>query len=218
MLPIKLFFRQKCSWELVYYYFNKWSKDGSWERLWTIILSKYKSLLDLSSIQLDGTHTPSKRGGASVAYQGRKKCKTSNMLIITDSQGIPLACSDPIAGNHHDSYELNQHFEQMLSSIRKVSIPTEWLFLNADAGFDTKGFRACCFKNDIIDNIDFNKRNGLDRESIFDQLLYKNRFVIERTNAWLDAFKAVLVRFETKNETWKALNLIAFIVILLRLL
>lgn len=59
-------------------------------------MKKYKHLLDLSSIQLDGTHTPAKRGGKSVAYQGRKKSKTTNPLIITDSQGIPLACSHPI--------------------------------------------------------------------------------------------------------------------------
>ena len=60
----------------------------------------------MSSIQLDGTHTPTKRGGQGVGYQGRKKCKTSNMLIITDSQGIPLACSEPISGNHNDAYNL----------------------------------------------------------------------------------------------------------------
>jgi transposase len=217
-LPVSSFFRKKYSWQSVYYYFRKWINDGSWERLWILLLANHKCLLDLSSIQLDGSHTPSKRGGHSVAYQGRKKCKTTNMLFLTDSQGIPLSCSDPIAGNHHDSYELNHHFGQMLLTIEKASIPTNWLFLNADAGFDTNDFREFCFSNDIIDNIDFNKRNGSDRDSLFDELLYKDRFVVERTNAWLDAFKAILIRFETKKETWKALHHIAFMVILLRLL
>ncbi len=50
----------------------------------------------------------------------------------------------------------------------------------------------------------------------FDSLLYKCRFVVERTNAWLDAFKTILVRFETNEIHWKALNLLAFCVILLR--
>jgi len=71
-------------------------------------------------------------------------------------------------------------------------------------------------KNDIIDNIDINKRNGSDKEYLFDELLYKCRFVIERFNIWLDAFKAILVRFETNKVHWKALNILAFIVILLR--
>ena len=198
-LPVEKFFRRKYSWQSVYYYFRKWSNYGSWERLWQILLYSHKSLLDLSSIQLDGTHTPSKRGGVSVAYQARKRCKTTNMLMITDCQGIPLACSEPIAGNHHDSHNLNHHFDSMLIDMEKAEIPTKWLFLNADSGFDTNDFRKLCFQKDITSNIDFNKRNGQLKDCLFDELLYKNRFVIERTNAWMDAFKALLVRFETKK-------------------
>lgn len=92
------------------------------------------------------------------------------------------------------------------------------MFLNADAGFDTSDFRSYCYANDIFDNIDQNKRNGnsIEAYTVFDELLYKTRFVIERTNAWLDAFKAILIRFETKNSHWKSLLLLAFTVILLR--
>ncbi|MCP4179818.1 MAG: transposase, partial [bacterium] len=98
-LPMKEFFRERYSCQSVYYHFQKWCNDGSWNRIWQQILKNNKHLLDLSSIQLDGTHTPAKRGGESVAYQVRKKQKTTNTLIITDNQGIPLACSEPISGN-----------------------------------------------------------------------------------------------------------------------
>jgi len=182
-LPMKQFFRRSYRWQSVYYHFQKWSKDGSWEEVWRVILHKYKHLLDLSSIQLDGTHTPSKRGGSAVGYQGRKKCKTSNILIITDNRGIPLTCSEPVSGNHNDAYHLVDTVNKMLENIRSSSINTV---------------------------------GGYEHECIFDELLYKQRFVIERTNAWLDAFKAILVRFETNQIHWKALNLLAFTVILLR--
>ncbi len=215
-LPMKQFFRGKYRWQSVYYHFQKWSKDGSWEKVWRSVLKKHKGLLDMSSIQLDGTHTPSKRGGQEVGYQGRKKGKTSNMLILTDNQGIPLACSEAISGNHNDAYGLEQNVGKMLDSVRSCGIRTGWLFLNADAGFDTEGFRLFCYKNDIIGNIDKNKRNGNKSKHFFDGLLYKHRFVVERTNAWLDAFKAILIRFETNKIHWKALNLLAFCVILLR--
>ena len=215
-LPMKQFFRTKYGWASVYHHFQKWSKDGSWENIWKILLGKYKRLLDMSSIQLDGTHTPTKRGGEAVGYQGRKKCKTSNMLIITDNQGIPLSCSNPIAGNHNDAYELVKTVDKMILNIQESNILTEGLFLNADAGFDTTEFRSYCFENDIIDNIDQNKRNGNQGDHLFDSVLYKCRFVVERTNAWLDAFKALLVRFETNEIHWKALNLLAFCIILLR--
>jgi transposase len=215
-LPMKEFFRVSYRWQSVYYHFQKWSKDGSWEFMWEQLLDKHKVLLDLSSIQLDGTHTPTKRGGQAVNYQGRKKCKTSNMLIITDSNGIPLTCGEPVAGNHNDAYKLEQTVAQMLKNIKQSNISTDGLFLNADAGFDTNDFREFCIANEIIPNIDVNKRNGGEKEYLFDDLLYKCRFVVERTNAWMDAFKAILVRFETNKIHWKSLNILAFIVILLR--
>jgi len=216
LLPMKQFFRVKYQWQSVYHHHQKWCKDGSWERVWRYILNKYKHLLDMSSIQLDGTHTPVKRGGQAVAYQGRKKSKTSNMLILTDSRGMPLACSDPVEGNHNDAFDLVPTVEKMISNIQSCEIATDGLFLNADAGFDLKDFRVFCYQQEIVDNIDQNRRNGDMEEHLFDELLYKCRFVVERTNAWLDAFKAVLIRFETNAVHWKALNLIAFSVILLR--
>ena len=215
-LPIKQFFRKKYHWQSVYYHFQKWSKDGSLERVWQSILKKHKHYLDLSSIQLDGTHTPVKRGGDAVGYQGRKKCSTSNLLIVADNQGIPLTCSEPVSGNHNDAFNLVNTVDKMFTNIRNAQIRTDGLFLNADAGFDIIEFRQYCKLNEIIDNIAINKRNGCESENIFDETLYKGRFVIERTNAWLDAFKALLIRFETNKVHWKALHLLAFCVILLR--
>jgi transposase len=215
-LPIKAFFNTSYKWQSVYYHFQKWSHDGSWEYMWQSLLCKYKHLLDMSSIQLDGTHTPSKRGGEEVGYQGRRKTKTSNLLIITDSKGIPVACSLPLSGQHHDSYNLLEEFSSMLKNIQTSQIATDGLFLNADSAFDNIDFRNLCKKYEIFDNIDYNRRNGSECDSIFDELLYKQRFVIERTNAWIDAFKALLVRFEKKSKHWLSLNIIAFAVILLR--
>ena len=44
-------------------------------------------------------------------------------------------------------------------------------------------FRSYYFENDILDNIDQNKRNGNPDGHIFNNLLYKCRSVMERTNA-----------------------------------
>jgi transposase len=51
---------------------------------------------------------------------------------------------------------------------------------------------------------------------IFDALLYPSRTVIERANAWIDDFKALLVRFERRARNWEALHYIAFLVIFSR--
>ena len=76
-LPIKQYLSEEYKWNSVYHHFNKWSKDGSWRRLWLHHLRTKKHLLDLSSAQLDGTHTRCKRGGEASDYQTRK---ASNFL------------------------------------------------------------------------------------------------------------------------------------------
>ncbi len=58
-----------------------------------------------------------------------------------------------------------------MSDIKLSDIRTDGLFLNADAGFDTTGFREYCYRNEIIDNIDQNKRNVAKMEQFFDDLL-----------------------------------------------
>jgi transposase len=87
-LPVKQFFKTTIlSWNTVFYYFNKWSKQGCWRKIWIAILSSNLKYLDLSSIQFDGSHTPSKNGGDAVGYQGRKACNTTNSLFMADNQG-----------------------------------------------------------------------------------------------------------------------------------
>jgi len=76
-----------------------------------------------------------------------------------------------------------------------------------------------CFVKGITANIDSNKRNSknTDNQSLVDDRLYKERFSVERTNAWIDAFKALLVRFETKTQTWMSRHHLAFLLILIRI-
>ena len=219
-LPIKeLFGRHTISWKTVFYYFSKWSKDGSWYRLWIALLELNKRLLNMSSVQLDGSHTPVKRGGTAVAYQGRKKSKTTNMLFLTDRQGIPLACSDPVAGNHNDLFEIEKTVSKIVGTLIDALIAVEGLFMNADAGFDSKKLRVLCDQLEIFPNIDLNKRNTKDPDQndyLFDPQLYKERFVVERTNAWLDGFKNLILRYETNDKHWLGLHYLAFSIILLR--
>lgn len=218
-LPIAQFgSRILMTWQSVYYHFNKWSKDGSWKKLWTNLLRKYKSFLDMSSVQLDGSHTPAKRGGEAVDYQKRKSCKTTNMLFLTDKSGLPLAISDPVSGNHHDLFDIEKQLSKIVADIEAATISCNGLFLNADAGFDAVSLREFFESLFIIANIDINKRNSknTDYDYLLDEELYKERFSVERTNAWIDAFKAILVRFETLKRNFKSLHYLAFSLILLR--
>jgi transposase len=218
-LPVKAFLDSGAiTWNGVYYHYSKWVKDGSFQKAWTAILKAHKALLDLSSMQLDGSHTPAKGGGENMGYQGRKAAKTTNALFFVDKHGQPVAMATPQGGNHHDLYEIKTLFEQMCQLLEDAAITVKGVFLNADAGFDAQELRTLCMDRGIEANIMDNPRNSTLSETYqhFDEQLYKERFVIERTNAWLDSFKALLIRFEKNIDSWMALHFIAFTVLLLR--
>jgi transposase len=220
MLPLQQFFTtETLSWQGVYYHFREWVKDGSWTKVWIGILSAHKDKLDLSSVQLDGSHTLCRQGGEAVGYQGRKKANTTNVLFLADNQGQMLACASPQAGQHHDLFDIQTLFEELCGMLTKAGIDMKGLFLNADAGFDSQELRKLCKQKQIEANIAFNPRKGAtDSEEYvyFDEVLYKCRTVIEHANAWIDSFKALLIRFEKKTTTWLALLLLAFSVRFLR--
>ncbi len=222
-LPTKEFFRGTIlSWNSVYYHFQKWNRAGCWRKVFINLLKENRQYLDLSSLSLDGSHTPAKNGGESVAYQGRKSCKTTNALFLTDNQGIVLSMSTPQAGNHHDLHEISSLFKELCDMLNEAGIRLDGLFLNADGGFDSKELKEACCGEGVIANIKPNARNKREETlpvigtTVFDEELYKGRYVIERSNAWIDGFKALLIRFEFLAQNWICLHFMAFSVILLR--
>lgn len=55
-----------------------------------------------------------------------------------------------------------------------------------------------------------------DDETPFGPEVYRCCLVIERLNAWLDGFKALLVRYETSLRSGLPLHWLAFTVLLVR--
>jgi transposase len=208
LLPCKsLISSNKIKYGAIYHHYRKWAKDGSWQRVWHRLLQHHKPLLDLSIAALDGTHTPVKQGGQQVGYQRRKKARTSNTIWITDRQGKVVGFLPPVSGNHNDLFQLEHALEQQLADWKKSGISVDGLFLNADAGFDSKGFRRTCFKHGIQLNAPLNPRNTsdlADDDYYFDEELYQERYVVERTNAWMDAWRSFLNRFDKTMVSWKA--------------
>ena len=209
----------KVKWYNVYYYFNKWSKDGSFKRAWIALLSGNKRLLDMSRVQLDGSHTAAKRGGKAVGYQGRKATKTSNSLFLCDNTGQMLVVSEAQSGEHNDLYDVDRLFTEMINILEQADIDCKGIFVNADPGFDSEELKQVCADNEIELNVKPNQRNlkqQSDKYRYFDEQLYKRRTKIEHANAWMDAFKALLIRYEKLIETWMALQWLALITLFCR--
>jgi len=157
-------------------------------------------------------------GFLEVGYQGRKKYNSTNMLFIIDNQGVILFCSNPISGEHNDLYEIEKYFKQILEMAKKAGIDMDGLFMNADGGFDSKSFREFLEGKNIEANIAINKRRkqDFDSDDYFDEQLYKRRIFCEHPFAWMDAFKALLVRYEKLSSNWFSMNLMGMMHIFFR--
>lgn len=90
----------------------------------------------------------------------------------------------PVAGNHHDLNDIEDRLDELFSTLSKARIAVDGLFINADAGFDSAGFRNKRFEHDVIANTALNQRNEDKNEDVlFDEFLYEQRYAIEKANA-----------------------------------
>jgi transposase len=212
--------RAELSWWAIYYHFRKWSKDGSLEKVFKASIFTIQEDLDLSEVNLDGSHTIAKKGGESVVYQGRKKAKTCNLLPLTEACGFVIGLCHLLPGNHNDSYNLKPALANAFKGIKRLGLDIHGAFFNADAGFDTKDARKVCFNHGLIPNIPENVRNRKKTKPgpkrLFNKDIYKHRFVSERSFAWIDKFRHLLIRFDRKDVFFLGANFIAFAMINLR--
>jgi len=201
-----------------YHHFRKWSNDESLFFVFKASIVAIMFHINLSEINLDGTHTIAKKGGEDVKYQRRKRAKTSNIFPITDRIGNIVGFLPILAGNHNDAFELKQRltdFFKWFSATFKWSL--KGAFFNADSAFDVKIVRKVIFNYGLIPNIPENtrkrKKPKKGRKRLFNKEVYDNRYTNERTHAWVDNFRGVLIRFDKKTVYWLAVNLIAFAMI-----
>lgn len=219
LLPTEKFFKKrKISYQTVFYHYNCWCKSGLFQKTQEALLVSNKKRIKTFVLNLDGTHTPAKKGGKAVGYQGRKKCRTTNLLIITNENGCPLVCSPALSGNRHDLFEIEKNAPKMLSSLRRILGDFNNTILNADAGFDTEKLRKICQDFGIVPNIEQNKRNNKSQEmrQIVDNKAYKKRFSVEQANAWLDSYRTLSVRYCTSDVNWVQTHYLAFSLIFLK--
>ena len=142
------------------------------------------------------------------------------MIALVDNHGYVLSPLTIAPVNEVDIVLLPQGLKDLKRVARAAGLTLPGAVLNLDAGFDSKTNRKCIFNAGLRPNIKENPRNRQKpkrgRKRFFDDALYKLRFIVERTFAWDDKFKRLLLRFETKQIHHLGFKLIAFTLINLR--
>jgi len=115
-------------------------------------------------------------------------------------------------------------FPESLKALKKVAkevgVDLRGAYINLDGGFDSARNRKCIFNAGLIPNIKENPRNRKTikrgRKRLFNAAIHTLRLCVERTFAWEDKFKRLLLRFERIQQRHYGMKLMAYTLINLR--
>jgi hypothetical protein len=115
-------------------------------------------------------------------------------------------------------------FPEGLKTLKRMAKMTglvlKGAYLNLDGGFDSKHNRKMIFHAGMIPNIKENPRNRTTtkrgRKRLFNEAIHALRARVERTFAWEDKFKRLLLRFERIQQRHYGMKLMAYTLINLR--
>ena len=103
---------------------------------------------------------------------------------------------------------------------KEVGLDFKGAYVNLDSGFDSKHNRKRIFNAGMIPNIKENPRNRKatkrGRKHLFNEAIHALRTRVDRTFAWEDKFKRLLLRFERIQQRHYGMKLLAYTLINLR--
>ena len=94
--------------------------------------------------------------------------------------------------------------------------------LNGDPGFDSKKNRKAIWNAGMKPNILENPRRcdttkpKRGRPRYFNKKSYTKRFTVERTFAWEDTYRSLVIRYDRKSSNYRGRKLLAYTLINLR--
>jgi transposase len=157
---------------------KEWAQDGLTETLHTLVLQQYDRLIgiDCSDLSVDGCITKAPCGGdkagRSPVDRGKQGLKRST---VTDAQGVPLHVVSAGA-NCHDSPLL----QPTLNGLGKLSPLPQTGTAHLDRAYDSAKTRTLLDTRGLLAEI--------ARKGIAAPVQARLRWVVERTNSWLNDF------------------------------
>lgn len=198
-------------WRRLRYWQEKACLWPIWQKLLSLLA--WNNQVNLSQVKLDGSLVPSYQFVSGTGYSGKHKRTGTKISAAVDADGLPLAIK-LASGNVHDL----DLAEGTIARIR-VGNKTRPDVVLADKGYDSTIFRRKLRKRGIKANIperEYAHRRKRGRPPKYDSQLGKQRFVVERTNAWLKSFRRLRFRSDRTLPMFKTLVQLACIVICVR--
>jgi transposase len=204
----------------IYKVFAKWADDGS---LWQAFVASVRHLaaekhLDLCVLHGDGTNTVAKKGAMGLGTRGDKHQQGEKIIAITENQGNILAPVPVAPVNKTDMVLFPKGLKALKKVAKEAGLGLKGASLNLDGGFDSAHNRKCIFNAGLTPNIKENPRNRKTtkrgRTRLFNAAIHALRMRGERTFAWEDKFKQLLLRFERIQQRHYGMQVLAYTLII----
>jgi transposase len=144
-----------------------------------------------------------------------KRGKGTKLMVLADGQGTPLGVLVEKASPAEVTL-----LDRTLDNVqvqRHRGHPHQPQRLIADRGYDSNQVRARLAKRNIEPIIPRRRRNTVATHQDGRKLRrYRRRWIIERTNAWLQNFRRLVVRYERAVRNFEALVHMACVLITLK--
>lgn len=193
-------------WQLVYYYFRKWFKEGRIEHLLRKLVRKVRrkrgqqespsvGALDAQSVKWSNRKSDN-------GFDANKKVKGIKRNVVVDRNGFILARTVCSASIHysHQAHPLCEMASEEWERLEKVLVDREY-----------RGEVAADIEKDFSINLEVsntpNGTNGFIPKPL--------RWVVERTFSWLDWFRRLFRNYEESTEVAEEMIDLAAIKILL---
>lgn len=144
------------------------------------------------------------------------------MVGLTDDAGNILAPMVFASANRNDCLLLPDSLKRFKRTAKIIGLNIKGVEIELDSGFDSKANRKIIWNAKFIPNIPENPHNRnktkprQGRPRYRNLKSYRRRFTIERTFAWEDCYRSLVIRYDRKSANYLGRKLLAYTLINLR--
>lgn len=192
----------------VYYYFSKWSHDGTLEEIHEVLRNKLRKqrgrktsprvgIFDSQSVKT------TRVGGECRGYDGGKKIKGRKRHIITDTQGFLLAVKVHSAQEHDSKagWLVIESMEHRFGRMKKIY---------ADGGYRGE------LSDNVKERFEWQMDITLRTDKAIDFRPLPKRWIVERTFSWLENFRRLAKDYEYSVCRSENMIYLAFIALMIK--